>query len=356
MPFPSRRAVLPALLSAVGLLPSAALAAGRSSKKKTVPAEAASTVYARQPAVRQFAAEVAERRKLPQFWIEKNLAQARRIEAARRLVMPAASSRAKNWAAYRARFIEPQRIDAGVAFWHDNRASLQAAEERFGVPPEIVVGIVGVETFYGRIMGNFRLIDVLATLAFDFPTGRSDRSPFFRDELEELFVLCAREGTDPQSLKGSYAGAMGLPQFMPSSVNRHAVDFDGDGRVDLHTNAVDVVGSIANYLASFGWQRGMATHFGVQVPVDAEQRAVLLAPDIVPTFSAAQMAERGALLDAAGSAHTALLALVQLHNGEAAAPTYIAGTQNFYVVTRYNWSSYYALAVIELGQAIRQAQ
>ena len=224
------------------------------------------------------------------------------------------------------------------------------------MPPEIVVGIVGVETFYGRIMGNFRLIDVLATLAFDFPTGRSDRSPFFRDELEELFVLCAREGTDPQSLKGSYAGAMGLPQFMPSSVNRHAVDFDGDGRVDLHTNAVDVVGSIANYLASFGWQRGMATHFGVQVPVDAEQRAVLLAPDIVPTFSAAQMTERGALLDAAGSAHTALLALVQLHNGEAAAPTYIAGTQNFYVVTRYNWSSYYALAVIELGQAIRQAQ
>jgi membrane-bound lytic murein transglycosylase B len=354
MPSVSRRAVLPALLSVVGLLPGAALAAKRS-RTKAAPVEPA-IVYARHPAVRQFAADVAERRKLPQFWIEKNLGQARRIEAARRLVMPAKSNSAKNWAAYRARFIEPQRVDAGTAFWRDNRASLQAAEERFGVPPEIVVGIVGVETFYGRIMGSFRLVDVLATLAFDFPTGRSDRSHFFRDELEELFVLCAREGTDPQSLKGSYAGAMGLPQFMPSSVNRHAVDFDGDGRIDLHANAADVVGSIANYLASFGWQRGMATHYGVQVPSDAEQRAVLLAPDIVPSFTAAQMAERGAILDAAGSTHTGPLALVELHNGEAAPPSYVAGTQNFYVVTRYNWSSYYALAVIELGQAIRQAR
>ncbi|HLL17185.1 MAG TPA: lytic murein transglycosylase B [Rubrivivax sp.] len=355
MPSVSRRAVLPALLSAVGLLPCAALAAKRG-RPKAPPVEPPAIVYARHPAVRQFAADLAERRKLPQFWIEKNLGKARRIEAARRLVMPATSNSAKNWTAYRARFIEPQRIDAGVTFWRDNRQSLHAAEERFGVPPEIVVGIVGVETFYGRIMGSFRLIDVLATLAFDFPTGRSDRSAFFRSELEELFVMCAREGIDPQSLKGSYAGAMGLPQFMPSSVNRHAVDFDGDGRIDLHSNSSDVIGSIANYLASFGWQRGMATHFGVQVPADPAQRAVLLAPDIVPTFSAAQMAERGAVLDAAGSAHTGPLALVELHNGEAAPPTYVAGTQNFYVVTRYNWSSYYALAVIELGQTIQQAR
>ena len=355
MPSARRRA---ALICALGLLPWPALAARRRPVKAPAkaPAAAPATAYGSQPAVREFAAAVAERRKLPLFWIEKNLAQARRIEAARRLVMPASSSKAKNWGAYRARFIEPQRVQAGVDFWRDNRAWLQAAEERFGVPPDIVVGIVGVETFYGRIMGGFRLIDVLATLAFDFPSGRSDRSGFFRDELEELFVLCAREGTDPQSLKGSYAGAMGLPQFMPSSVNRHALDFDGDGRIDLHTNAADVVGSIANYLASYGWQRGMPTHYGVQVPADMEQRAVLLAPDIVPTFSAEQMAQRGAVLDAAGHAHTGPLALVELHNGESTPPTYVAGTQNFYVVTRYNWSSYYALAVIELGQAIREAR
>lgn len=349
MPCDSRRAVL---LFAAGLLPWPALAAKR---RAAPPAATPGAAFGRIAAVRQFAAEVSERRTLPRAWIERNLAQARRNEAARRLVMPAPTSSAKNWAAYRARFIEPQRIGAGVAFWRDNQAWLQRAEERFGVPPDIVVGIVGVETFYGRIMGGFRLVDVLATLAFDFPTGRSDRSAFFRSELEELFVLCAREAVDPLSLKGSYAGAMGLPQFMPSSVNRHALDFDGDGHIDLHANNADVIGSIAHYLASFGWQRGMPTHYAVQVPADAAQRAVLLAPDIVPSFSAQQMTERGAVLDATGSAHSGPLALVELHNGETALPSYVAGTQNFYVVTRYNWSSYYALAVIELGQAVRQA-
>jgi membrane-bound lytic murein transglycosylase B len=349
MPRDSRRAIL---LFAAGLLSLPTLAARR---RAAAPGTTSGPAYGRVAVVRQFAAEVAARRSLPRGWIEKNLAQARRIEAARRLVMPAPSSSAKNWAAYRARFIEPQRVGAGVAFWRDNQAWLQRAEERFGVPPEIVAGIVGVETFYGRIMGGFRLVDVLATLAFDFPGGRSDRSAFFRSELEELFVLCAREAADPLLLKGSYAGAMGLPQFMPSSVNRHALDFDGDGHIDLHTNHADVIGSIAHYLAAFGWQRGMPTHFAVQAPADGAQRAVLLAPDIVPSFSAQQMAERGAVLDSAGSAHTGPLALVELHNGEAAPPTYVAGTQNFYVVTRYNWSSYYALAVIELGQAVKQA-
>lgn len=338
------------MLGAAGLL--LALPAAAAGKRR---AAAAGPAYGRAAVVRQFAAEVAERRSLPRAWIEKNLSQARRIDAARRLVMPAPSNSAKNWAAYRARFIEPQRVGAGVAFWQANRAWLQLAEDRWGVPPQIVVGIVGVETFYGRIMGGFRLVDVLATLAFDFPAGRSDRSDFFRDELEELFVLCASEQTDPLALKGSYAGAMGLPQFMPSSVNRYALDFDGDGHIDLHSNAADVVGSIGRYLASFGWQRGVPTHYAVQVPADAAQRAVLLAPDIVPSFSAAQMAGRGAVLDAAGSEHNGVLALIELHNGEVAPPSYVAGTQNFYVITRYNWSSYYALAVIELGQAVRLA-
>lgn len=347
MPCRSRRAFL--LFAAAGLLPVPVPAARRRAPKPGAPP------YGAVAAVRQFAAEVAERRTLPRAWIESNLAQARRIEAARRLVMPAPRSSAKNWAAYRARFIEPQRIGAGVAFWRDNQIWLQRAEDRWGVPPQIVVGIVGVETFYGRIMGSFRLVDVLATLAFDFPGGRSDRSALFRSELEELFVLCARQAVDPLSLKGSYAGAMGLPQFMPSSVNRHALDFDGDGHIDLHGNAADAVGSIAHYLAAFGWQRGMPTHYAVQVPADTEQRGVLLAPDIVPSFSAAQMSQQGAVLDAAGSAHAGPLALVELHNGGSAPPSYVAGTQNFYVVTRYNWSSYYAMAVIELGQAVRQA-
>lgn len=302
-----------------------------------------------------FAESLAAERGLSATWLHAQLAQARRVETVRRLVMPPPAGSAKNWAAYRARFIEPQRIAAGMAFWQQHARWLVMAEERWGVPPEIVVAIVGVETFYGRITGNFRLIDALATLAFDFPPGRRDRSEFFRSELAEFFVLCAREGSDPQQLKGSYAGAMGLPQFMPGSVNRFALDFDEDGHIDLLASGADVVGSVAHFLAAHGWERGLATHFDVAVPVDTRERAVLLEPDIRPSFTAAQFIERGALLPEPARAHTGLLALVELQNGERAA-SYVAGTANFYVITRYNWSSYYAMAVIELAAALRQAR
>lgn len=311
--------------------------------------------YATRADVRDFAAEVAERRQLPLDWVLAQLAQARRQPSAQRLMMPPPAGTAKNWAAYHDRFVEPQRIAAGARFWQDNAAWLERAEERYGVPPEIVVGIVGVETFYGRITGNFRVLDVLSTLAFDFPPGRSDRSAFFRRELEEFLVMSRREGLEPTQPKGSFAGAMGLPQFMPGSFNRYAVDFDGDGRIDLNASAADVIGSVANFLAAHGWQRGMPVTFEVAVPVDTRARATLLAPDIVPSFSAAQMAELGAELDAAGRRHEGLLALVELQNG-AEAPSYVAGTRNFYVLTRYNWSSYYAMAVLELGEAVRRQQ
>ena len=281
------------------------------------------------------------------------LADARKLALVQRLVMPPPAGTAKNWAAYRARFVEPQRIMAGARFWQDHADWLQRAEDRFGVPAEIVVGIVGVETFYGRITGNFRVLDVLTTLAFDFPSGRSDRSPFFRGELEEFLVLCRREGLDPTVPKGSFAGAMGLPQFMPGSINRFALDFDEDGRIDLNGSAADVIGSVASYLAAHGWQRGMATTYTVAPPVDTTARATLLQPDILPSFSAEQMLALGAELDDAGRAHAGALALVELQNG-AAAPSFVAGTQNFYAVTRYNWSSYYAMAVITLGSAVRQ--
>ncbi len=308
--------------------------------------------YARHAAAQAFAAEVAERHGLPLAWIDAQLAQAQRLDAVRKLIMPPPAGTAKNWAAYRARFIDAQRIGAGLAFWRDHEAWLQEAQDRWGVPADIVVAIIGVETFYGRVTGNFRIIDTLATLAFDFPPGRKDRSAFFRSELEEFFVLCAREGSDPLAMKGSYAGAMGLPQFLPSSVNRFAVDMDGDGHINLQRNAADAIGSVAHYFASFGWQRDLPTHFEVAVPVDSTDRAVLLGPDIVPSFSAAQFAQRGAVLSEAGRAHTGPLALVELQNG-GAAPSFVAGTQNFYVVTRYNWSSYYAMAVIELAAAVR---
>jgi lytic murein transglycosylase B len=323
--------------------------------KKAAPRETLARPYAEHPAVLAFADDVAARRGLDRDWVLRQLAAAQRLPLVQKLIMPPPPGTAKNWAAYRARFVEPQRIRAGLQFWRAHADWLDKAEARWGVPAELIVAIVGVETFYGRMPGKFRVIDALATLAFDFPSGRSDRSAFFRSELEEALVLAQREGLDPLSLKGSFAGAMGLPQFMPGSINRFAVDFDEDGHIDLLRSSADVVGSVAHFLARHGWQRGMPTHYAVAVPVNSADRAVLLGPDILPSFSAAQFTERGALLDAAGQAHNGALALVELQNGDKA-PSHVAGTQNFYVVTRYNWSSYYALAVIELAQALRQAR
>ena len=308
--------------------------------------------YATREDVVRFADEVAARRGLDAEWLRSSLAQARFQPLVVRYIMPTASGAAKNWVRYRARFVEPIRIRAGVEFWRENARWLVQAEDIFGVPPEIVVGIVGVETIFGREMGNFRIIDALATLAFDFPSGRTDRSAFFQDELESWFVLCKSEGIDPLAWRGSYAGAIGMAQFMPSSFNKYALDFDGDGHVDLLASGADVAGSVAHYLAEFGWKRGLPARFAVEPPSDSEALAALLAPDIVPTFSAAQMIERGARLPDAALAVDSLLALVELQNGDDA-PSYVAGTSNFYTLTRYNWSSYYAMAVLELGEVVR---
>jgi membrane-bound lytic murein transglycosylase B len=301
-----------------------------------------------------FAAAVAARHGLDAGMLERQLAEARKLPSVQRLIMPPPPGTAKNWAAYRDRFVEPQRIQAGLAFWRAHERWLEAAEARWGVPASLIVGIIGVETFYGRHMGSFRALDALATLSFDFPPGRRDRSEFFRSELEHLLVLAQREGVEPSSYKSSFAGALGLPQFMPGSLNRWAVDFDEDGRIDLLRNPADAIGSVANYLAAFGWVRDMPTHYAVAAPVNVSDRATLLAPDILPSFTPAQFSERGAELPEPARQHNGLLALVELQNGDAA-PSYVAGTSNFYAVTRYNWSSYYAMAVIELGQAVRKA-
>ena len=207
------------------------------------------------------------------------------------------------------------------------------SDSSLALPPEIVVRIIGVETLYGGITGNYRVLDALATVAFDFPPGRKDRSEFFRSELGQLLVLSAREGIAASSLRGSFAGAIGLPQFMPGSINRWAVDFDEDGHIDLRRNAADAIGSVAHYLAAFGWQKDLPTHYDVAVPVDAADRLFLLGPDIQPSFGAAQVVQRDALLPDAAMAHDGSLALVELQNGTAA-PSYYAGTSNFYSLTR----------------------
>jgi membrane-bound lytic murein transglycosylase B len=318
------------------------------------PVPAANQPYVQRDDVRAFAESLALSRGLSVDQISQQLATAKYIPAVAKLMMPPAAGTAKDWGAYRSRFIEPKRIAAGAEFWRANDAWLRQAEARWGVPASIIVGVVGVETFYGRITGSFRVIDALATLSFDFPTGRRDRTPFFRAQLEEFLHWCHREGTDPQSVLGSYAGAIGLPQFMPGSITRWALDFDGDGRVDLMKSHADVVGSVAHYMAAHGWQRDMPTHYPVAAPVNASDRATLLVPDILPTFTTAHLQALGAKLDGdAARNHRGPLALVELQNGPSGAPSYVAGTENFYVVTRYNWSSYYALAVIELGQAVQ---
>jgi membrane-bound lytic murein transglycosylase B len=261
----------------------------------------------------------------------------------------------KNWAAYRARFIEPVRIRAGVKFWQTHRDTLLRAQEDTGVPAEIIVGIIGVETIYGQHTGNYRVMDALTTLAFDFPSAHprlKERTAFFRSELEEFLALTARTHTNPLALKGSYAGAMGLPQFMPSSWVKYAVDFDGDGRIDLFNSPADVIGSVANYFKAFRWQRGMPTHYPVQFDMQTLDMAALMAPDILPTFTPAAFIGKGALLTPQALLHDGPLALVELQNG-GAPPQYVAGTENFYAITRYNWSSYYAMAVIELGQEVK---
>jgi membrane-bound lytic murein transglycosylase B len=324
--------------------------------------------YGQRADVVAFGREIAAQHGLPEDATLAALAQARYLPRVAKLIMPPPSGTRKNWTAYRARFVEPQRVRAGVEFWEANAKWLAEAESRWGVPPEIVIGVIGVETLYGRHMGSFRVIDALATLAFDFPSGRSDRSGLFRDELEQLFVLAAREGREPQSVLGSYAGAIGLPQFLPSSIVRYAIDFDGDGHIDLHDSAADAIGSVAHYLAAFGWERDLPTTYDVTPPADAAERAALLAPDILPSFTARELIARGAVFGGrtppqespADSAHPDATAprkyaLVELENGDAL-PSFAAGTANFYVVTRYNWSSYYAMAVIELGEAIKRAR
>lgn len=357
MQAPTRSGLAAALLAALALLAAPAAEAAKKRRPEATRSDEAAEFasYAQREDAMRFAAEAAERHQLDPAWAQAVIAEARFLPRVARLIMPPPAGTAKNWAAYRARFVEPARIRAGVEFWNANEAWLRLAEERYGVPPEIVVGIVGVETIYGRNMGGFRVLDALATLSFDFPAGRRDRSEFFREELANYLVLCRREGVDPATLLGSYAGAIGMPQFMPSSINRMAVDFDGDGHVDLHASSADVIGSVAHYLAQSGWQRGMPTHYPVAVPVDTRERAVLLAPDILPTFTPTEFSARGAGLPEAALSHDGKLALVELQNGEAA-PSYVAGTANFYAITRYNWSSYYAMAVIEVGEAVKQAR
>ena len=361
-PFPTLLGA--SLLSLVPHLPTQAAPASerkksghaRSVERKAAPKPRQGDAYATRADAMAFAEDLATRRDLDLAWVRGAIGAARFLPAVPRLMLPPPAGTPKNWRVYRSRFIDAIRIQAGVRFWTTHRAWLEQAEKAYGVPAAIIVGIIGVETIYGQQMGNYRVIDALCTLSFDFPAGHpraAERRAFFRGELEQFLSLQSRTGNDPLAPLGSYAGAMGMPQFMPSSWVRFAVDFDGDGRIDLRDSPGDVIGSVANYFRAFDWKPGQPTHFAVQLRADADL-STLLAPDILPSFSAAHLMELGVDLDAQGRTHAGPLALIELQNGTEA-PSFVAGTENFYAITRYNWSSYYAMAVIELGEAVARA-
>ena len=313
-------------------------------------------MYAARPDAMQFADDLASRRNLDLEWVRQAIGQSSYNASVARLMQPPSQAFVKNWRVYRSRFIDPIRIQAGVNFWRTNRETLARAEQEYGVPAEIIVGIIGVETIYGRDTGKFCVMDALTTLAFDFPASHpraKERSEYFKGEIEQFLTLANRKGADPFEARGSYAGAMGMPQFMPSSWVKYAVDFDGDGTVDLWNSPADVIGSVANYFKAFNWQPGMPTHYPVSFDNRHLDLDALMAPDILPTFSVASLIAKGAVLEGAALDHKGPLALIELLNGPDA-PSYVAGTENFYAITRYNWSSYYAMAVIELGRKVAE--
>ncbi len=361
-PLPSIKHVLIAIISiAISSISTVSSASNHHPKKKLSTIRVSATVpgpsYGLRLDAMQLADDIAARRNLDPAWVRQTLAAARYVPFIAKAVTPPPLGVPKNWQLYRSRFVEPMRIRAGVAFWQAHQDTLKRAEAQTGVPAEIIVGIIGVETIYGQQTGNQRVLDALATLTFDFPASHpraTERAAYFKGELEQFLSLTHRTGRDPLAVQGSYAGAMGLPQFMPSSWVKYAVDFDGDGTVDLFGSPADAIGSVANYFKAFNWQPGLATHFPVTFDAEKLDMNTLMAPDILPTFSVASFQAKGAVLTGPALQHVGNLALIELQMGDSP-PIYVAGTDNFYAITRYNWSSYYAMAVIELGQAVMLA-
>ena len=251
--------------------------------------------------------------------------------------------KARPWYKYRRNFINTKRIKEGVQFWQRNAKALRQAETTYGVPAEIIVAIIGVETIYGKITGNYRVIDALKTLSFHY----ARRADFFRSELEHYLLLTREERLNPLTQKGSYAGAMGIGQFMPSSFRRYAVDFDGDGKRNIWTNKNDAIGSVANYFRQHGWQAQQPVMKPTQVRPEAIE--ALLALEFEPKYTLRQLKQRGLQYHGDESNNT-LGMFVDLETEQGTA--YWLGFQNYYVITRYNHSKRYAMAVYQLAQEI----
>ncbi len=348
---PARRHALRgagALLAGLGL-PGALLAVGGASRAEDSPA----LRYRHSAKALRLAMRLAQQTALPVAWLREQIARAYFQPLVARLIIPGRPEQ-KNWELYRSHFVESGRIAAGVRFARAFAPWLEQGRRRFGVPAEVVLGILGVETFYGRSMGGFPVLDSLTTLSLDFPAAApDDRSGYFANQLGDYFLWCRAAGIDPPSIRGSYAGAIGMPQFMPASILRWGTRFDGQGAVDLIHSPPDAIASVGNFLAGHGWVPNLPVWFQLQLPRSLDPRVLarLLAPDIVPSFSAGQLRAAGLSLLPEVLAYPGKLAVVQLPNA-GQQPDYVLGTDNFFALTRYNRSAFYALAVMQLGQRV----
>jgi len=300
--------------------------------------------------VRSFIESMSEEQGIARAELERILGDVRYAPVAVRLINPlpsSAPSPARSYARYRAKFLTPELISAGASFWSVHAEDLERAEAEFGVPAKVIVGILGVETAFGQNTGSFRAIDALASIAF----RGERRQDYFRGELKELLLLARDTGMDPLVIKGSYAGAMGLPQFMPSSYRRYAVDYDGDGTIDLLGSPVDAIGSIASYLKAFGWVAGEAATAPVRLESGSEENFV---SGLERIHDVSDVQGQGVVFSGRDPPD-GLCSIFELPTpGQPS--KFVAGFNNFEVVTRYNRSTFYASAVLELGDAILKAR
>jgi membrane-bound lytic murein transglycosylase B len=324
--------------------------------------------------------QVSQTQEIPLQSLENGFLDAKTIPSIRKLVLPPSGTFKKNWLAYRKRFIEPVRLKAGKVFWGENQAFLAKVEKDSGVPAEIIVAIIGIETIYGRQTGNFRVKDVLSTLAFSYPDtpNKPAREQLFKDQLQELILMCWTDAGGKLPAKNSalgvnatrfnaclnqnssYAGAIGLPQFMPSSIRSFAVDGDGDGHIDLKQSPKDAIASVANFMKKHGWQAGMPISFPVQEnAIPAAKQLADGEPQL--KYTVAELIEKGILLPQQGDlqrggveplSKALIVDLPYPDQDGIDQAQYFVGLNNFLTIVQYNRSYFYAQSVAEFAEAL----
>ena len=300
--------------------------------------------YAERPEVQAFMRDLVKRHGFGEAELKRVFRKAQRAQPVLEAISRPAE-RVRTWEEYRSALLTERRVNEGLEFWKKYQRTLERAEKKYGVPPEYIVAIIGVETFYGRNTGNWRVVDALTTLAFDYPP----RANFFRNELEQYLLFARAGGVDVFSVKGSYAGAIGLPQFMPSSTRAYAVDFDGNGRIDLQKSRVDAIGSVGNFLKVHGWQRDADVLLEARVAGDAWRP---FADGLEPKHSTLALRDAGIQFDSPQPAG-AQVVVIELASADRPSDFRVA-LRNFYVITRYNRSAFYAAAVADLASALRK--